>query len=235
MSDNVTVVAVDGPAASGKSTVSRRLAEMMGYLYVDTGAMYRAITWKALEENIDVNDSIDVIAMLHRIKISFEVADGQVRMLIDGVYPGDAIRAPRVTDRVSTIAAMPEVRQVLVHHQRLLTKFGNLVMEGRDIGSVVFPDTPHKFYLEASPEVRAERRRRDLEAMRIPASQEGVKQSLQSRDLKDSIRSASPLQIALGATVIENSHLSIEENAQVILDHIRQQSLRRGSVGAGGA
>ena len=235
MSDNVTVVAVDGPAASGKSTVSRRLAEMLGYLYVDTGAMYRAVTWKALEENIDVNDTIAVIAMLHRIKISFEVADGQVRMLIDGVYPGEAIRAPRVTDRVSTIAAMPEVRHVLVHHQRSLTKFGNLVMEGRDIGSVVFPDTPHKFYLEASPEVRAERRRRDLEAMRIQASQENVKLSLLGRDQKDSGRSASPLQIALGATVIENSHLSIEENAKVIFDHVRQQSLRRGSVGAGGA
>jgi len=233
MSDNVTVVAVDGPAASGKSTVSRRLAEMLGYLYVDTGAMYRAITWKALEDNFDVNDTIDVIAMLHRIKISFEVADRQVRMLIDGVYPGDAIRAPRVTEKASTIAAIPEVRHVLVQHQRSLTKFGNLVMEGRDIGSVVFPDTPHKFYLEASPEVRAERRRRDLEAMRIPASQEGVKQSLQSRDLKDSIRSASPLQIALGATVVENSHLSIEENAQVILDHIRQKDLRRGSATLG--
>lgn len=208
---------------------------MLGYLYVDTGAMYRAITWKALEEKIDVNDAIDVIAMLHRIKISFEVADGQVRMLIDGVYPGEAIREPRVTERVSTIAAMPEVRHVLVHHQRSLTKFGNMVMEGRDIGSVVFPDTPHKFYLEASPEVRAERRRRDLEAMRIPASQEGVKEALLGRDLKDSGRSASPLQIALGATVIENSHLSIEENARVIFDHVRQQSLRRGSIGAGGA
>jgi cytidylate kinase len=154
----------------------------------------------------------------------------QVRMLIDGVYPGGAIRAPRVTEKASTVAAIPEVRHVLVHHQRSLTKFGNLVMEGRDIGSVVFPDTPHKFYLEASPEVRAERRRRDLEAMRIPASQESVKESLQSRDLKDSIRTASPLQIALGATVIQNSDLSIEENAQVILDHIRQKDLRRGSA-----
>ncbi len=235
MSENVTVVAVDGPAASGKSTVSRVLAKKLGYLYVDTGAMYRAITWKALEENIDVDDTIAVIAMMHRIKIDFELVDKQVRMLIDGVYPGSAIREPRVTGKVSTIAAIPEVRQVLVHHQRSLTKFGNLVMEGRDIGSVVFPDTPHKFYLEASPEVRAERRKRDLEAMEIPASQEGVKESLQLRDRKDSVRSASPLQIALGATVIENSHLSIEENANVILDHIRQQSLRRGSFSAGGA
>ncbi len=235
MSENVTVVAVDGPAASGKSTVSRALAKMLGYHYVDTGAMYRAITWKALEEGVDPDDTIAVIAMMHRIKLSFEVVDGQVRMLIDGKYPGNAIRDPRVTDKVSTIAAIPEVRQVLVQHQRSLTKFGSLVMEGRDIGSVVFPDTPHKFYLEASPEVRALRRKRDLEAMKIPASQEGVQESLQSRDKKDSGRSTSPLQIALGATVIENSHLSVEENARVILDHIRQQSPRRGSFGVGGA
>jgi len=122
-----------------------------------------------------------------------------------------------------------------VQHQRSLTKLGSLVMEGRDIGTVVFPNTPHKFYLEASPEVRARRRKRDLEAMKIDASQEGVKESLQRRDKKDTGRSTSPLQIALGATVIENSNLSVEENAKVLLDHIRQQGLRRGSFGVGGA
>jgi cytidylate kinase len=233
--DNVVVVAVDGPAASGKSTVSRALARMLGYNYVDTGAMYRAITWKALEEGIDVDDSIAVIAMIHRIKITFEIVDHQARMLIDGFYPGDAVRKPHVTEKVSTIAAMPEVRHVLVQHQRSLTKLGSLVMEGRDIGTVVFPNTPYKFYLEASPEVRARRRKRDLEAMKIDASQEGVKESLQRRDKKDTGRSTSPLQIALGATVIENSNLSVEENAKVLLDHIRQQGQRRGSFGVGGA
>ena len=232
--DKTVVVAVDGPAASGKSTVSRALAKMMGYNYVDTGAMYRGITWKALEEGIDVDDTIAVVAMMHRIKISFEIVDGRAHMLIDGLYPGDAVRQPRVTEKVSTIAALPEVRQVLVQHQRSLTKLGNLVMEGRDIGTVVFPNTPYKFYLEASPEVRAKRRKRDLEAMKILASQEGVKESLQRRDKKDTGRSASPLQIALGATVIENSNLSVEENAKVILDHIRQQGQRRGSFGVGG-
>jgi len=233
MSDKVTVVAVDGPAASGKSTVSRALAKMLGYNYVDTGAMYRAITWKALQEGIDVDDTISVIAMMHRIKISFEIIDRQARMLIDGHYPGEAVRDPRVTEKVSTIAAIPDVRHVLVQHQRSLTNFGSLVMEGRDIGTVVFPNTPHKFYLEASPEVRARRRTRDLEAMKIKANQEGVKESLQRRDKKDSGRSTSPLQIALGATVIENSNLSVEENAKVILDHIRQQGLRRGAATVG--
>jgi len=234
INDNVVVVAVDGPAASGKSTVSRALARMLGYNYVDTGAMYRAITWKALEEGIDVDDPIAVIAMIHRIQITFEIVDHQARMMIDGSYPGEAVRKPHVTEKVSTIAAMPEVRHVLVQHQRSLTKLGSLVMEGRDIGTVVFPNTPYKFYLEASPEVRARRRKRDLEAMKIDASQEGVKESLQRRDKKDTGRSTSPLQIALGATVIENSNLSVEENAKVILDHIRQQGLRRGSFAVGG-
>lgn len=229
------VVAVDGPAASGKSTVSRSAAKMLGFNYVDTGAMYRAITWKALEEGIDADDTISVIALMHRIKISFEMVDKQARILINGAYPGSAIREPRVTENVSAISAIPEVRQVLVQHQRLLTKFGSLVMEGRDIGTVVFPDTPYKFYLEANADIRATRRKRDLEAMKIQATHEGVSESIQRRDKKDSGRSVSPLQIALGATVIENSSLTVDETAEVIVAHIRQQGQRRGSFSAGGA
>jgi cytidylate kinase len=233
--DKVMVVAVDGPAASGKSTVSRSAAKMLGFNYVDTGAMYRSITWKAIEEGLDVEDTIAVMAMMHRIKISFELVEKRVRMLIDDMYPGNAMREPRVTEKVSAIAAIPEVRHVLVQHQRSLTRFGNLVMEGRDIGTVVFPDTPYKFYLEANPEIRALRRKRDLEAMKIPATQEGVAESIQRRDRKDSGRSVSPLQIALGATVVENSKLTVDETAQIIVDHIRQQDQRRGSFSAGGA
>ena len=238
MNEPVIVVAVDGPSASGKSTVSRCLAKMLGYIYVDSGAMYRAITWKALDLGLDVNNTLAVIGMMHTIKVSFEIVDGAAHMLIDNVYPGDAIRTPSVTEKVSIIAAIPEVRQILVQHQRAMTKFGSLVMEGRDIGSVVFPDTPHKFYLEASPEVRAKRRAHDLEAMlHIQANQDSVQESLARRDKLDSGRSTSPLQIALGATVIENSHLSIEENARVIYDHIQQQKRapRRGSFGVGAA
>jgi len=233
--DNVMVVAVDGPAASGKSTVSRSAAKMLDFNYVDTGAMYRSVTWKAIEEGVDVDDTIAVMAMMHRIKISFELVDRKVRMLIDGVYPGDAIRDPRVTEKVSTIAAIPEVRQIIVQHQRSLTKFGSMVMEGRDIGTVVFPDTPYKFYLEATADIRALRRKRDLEAMKIQATQEVVAESLKVRDGKDSGRRISPLQIALGATVVENSDLTVDETAQVIVEHIRRQNQRRGSFSVGGA
>jgi cytidylate kinase len=234
MSGTITVVAVDGPAASGKSTVSRAAARILGFHYVDTGAMYRSVTWKALEDGVDVDDTIAVMALMHRIRIDFELVNGEVRMLIDGVYPGDKIRQPRVAEKVSTIAAIPEVRQVLVQHQRSLTRFGSLVMEGRDIGTVVFPDTPHKFYLEANPEIRALRRKRDLEAMQIQATQEGVAQSIQQRDKKDSGRSVSPLQIALGATVVDNSKLTADETARIIVDQIRQRDLRRGSFSPAG-
>jgi CMP/dCMP kinase len=230
--DKVIVVAVDGPAASGKSTVSRAVARALGFNYVDSGAMYRAITWKALQRDIDVEDTIAVIGMMHTIKVGFEMVDGQARMFIDGMDPGDAIREPCVTEKVSVVAAIPEVRQILVQHQRSLTKFGNLVMEGRDIGSVVFPDTPYKFHLDANPAVRAQRRARDLEAMKIGANQEGVAQSLQQRDKLDSQRRASPLQIALGATVIENSRLTIEETAKLIVEHIREQDRRRSKLDA---
>jgi len=171
-----------------------------------------------------------VIAMMHRLKIEFELVHGQVRMLVDGVDPGNAVREPRVAEKVSTIAAIAEVRQILVQHQRSLTRFGSLVMEGRDIGTVVFPDTPYKFYLDANPEVRAVRRKRDLEEMKIEATAEGVAQNIRHRDKKDSGRSISPLQIALGATVIDNSKLTAEESAKIVIDHIRQKELKRGSA-----
>jgi cytidylate kinase len=223
MTQNVTVVAVDGPAASGKSTVSKLLAKKLEFNYVDSGAMYRAVTWQALAGGVDVTDNIAVIGMMHTVKISFEIVDGSARMLINGMYPGDAIREPRVAEKVSVIAAIPEVRSILVQQQRSLTKFGSLVMEGRDIGSVVFPDTPHKFYLDANPEIRAQRRHRDFAAMNIQTSAENVAQNLQARDKLDSGRATAPLQIALGATVIENSRLSVEETADVIFNHIRRQ------------
>jgi len=237
----VIVVAVDGPAASGKSTVSRAVARTLGFNYVDSGAMYRTVTWKALEAGVNAEDPIAVVAMLRALKVHFKLADGEVRMLIEGVYPDKAIRDPRVTEKVSIVAAIPGVRQILVRYQRSLTEFGSMVMEGRDIGSVVFPDTPHKFYLDANPNVRAHRRARDLEAMRVQANQAGVAQELQRRDKLDSTRQTAPLQVAPGATIVDNSEQSVDATAKIIVDHIRQQSsglrsfggagFRRGSVG----
>jgi len=233
VSEGTIVVAVDGPAASGKSTVSKALAKKLGFIYVDSGAMYRAATWKALEDGIDVNDSDAVIALLHRMEIGFELVDGQVHLRINGVNPAGAIRNPSVTEKVSVVAAIPEVRRILVEHQRSLTKYGNLVMEGRDIGSVVFPDAAHKFYLDAPTDVRASRRKQDLEAMNIRQTNEGVAEAIQKRDHRDSARNTAPLQIALGAVVIDNSKISVAETVDIIVEHIHRQPTRRGSFTVG--
>lgn len=224
MQQSVTVVAVDGPSASGKSTVSRGVARALGFNYVDSGAMYRAVTWKALEEDVDPADRLQVLAWLRRIQIEFQVVDHEARMLIDGVHPGRAIREPRVEKHVSVIAAIPEVRQLLVQQQRSLIRFGSLVMEGRDIGSVVFPDTPFKFYIDADPAIRAQRRQQDFAAMKIDASGAGVAASLQHRDQLDSQRKVAPLQIALGAKVIDNSRNTAEQTIQQIVDCVRAAS-----------
>jgi len=230
VSEKITVIAIDGPSASGKSTVSKMVAQALGYNYVDSGAMYRAVTWKVIEEGLDVNDTEQVLALVHRMKIHFEIVAGAARMFMDGTDPGAAVREPRVAERVSVIAAIPAVRQLLVAQQRSLMQFGSLVMEGRDIGSVVFPDTPHKFYLDADPAVRAQRRTRDFAAMKIAADAAGVAQALQQRDKLDSSRATSPLQIALGATVINNSHQTLDETVQIILDHLCQAGTRRGAA-----
>ena len=225
MNKPVTIIAVDGGAASGKSTLAKMLARKLGYLHVDTGAMYRGVTWKAIESGVNPEDGAAVIAMLQNTNITCEVADGTVRMLFDGVFPGDAVREPRVADKVSLIAAIPEVRQILVQHQRSLTGLGNIVMEGRDIGSVVFPDTPYKFYLQADPVIRAQRRQKDLAALNIQASHDSVAQNLQTRDRLDSQRATAPLQIAPGATVVDTTLTTPDEATAIALEHLRQQGV----------
>ena len=207
------------------------VAKRLGCNYVDSGAMYRAVTWKALEEKLDAGNAAQVITLVRRMKISFEIVNGEARMLIDGVFPGNAIREPRVAEKVSLVAAMPEVRHVLVEQQRSLAKFGGLVMEGRDIGSVVFPETPHKFYIDANASERAKRRQQDFAAMKIETSTAGVAQALAQRDKLDSSRAVAPLQVAPGATVVDNSTNTPEQTVQIILDHIAQQQQhpRRGA------
>ena len=231
MSNAPVIVAVDGPSASGKSTISRMVAQRLGCTYVDSGAMYRAVTWKALADQLDPGNAAQVVALVQRIKINFEIVNGEARMLIDGVFPGPALREPRVAEQVSWVAALPAVRRVLVAQQRALTRLGGLVMEGRDIGSVVFPDTPHKFYIDAKASERAKRRQQDYTAMQIETSTAGVAQALAQRDQLDSSRAVAPLQVAPGATVVDNSTNTPEQTTQIILDTIAQQQRhpRRGA------
>ena len=220
MNKEVTVVAVDGPSASGKSTVSRRVAQAVGFLYVDSGAMYRGITWKCVKEGIDAKDTQEVTNLLIRIKMELVVKDQAVTYLIDGEDPGQEIRGEAVRERVADIAAQQPVRVYIVSKLREMTKFGSLVMEGRDIGSVVFPDTPFKYYLDADPAERARRRHAELQQTE-GADIAKITESLKNRDKKDSSRATSPLQIALGAKIINSTGMGIEQVVGVILDDLR--------------
>src|SRR5882724_10661331 len=156
-SDSHRVVAIDGPAASGKSSVARELARRLGFAYVNSGAMYRAITWYVLEHNVDPTDSDRIIKLLESARITCDLQNNQSRILIDDVDPADHLRDDRVNDGVSLVSRVPRVREILVEKMRNYARDNDLVMEGRDIGSVVFPDTPYKFYIDASPEVRSQR------------------------------------------------------------------------------
>ncbi|MBR6022692.1 MAG: (d)CMP kinase [Kiritimatiellae bacterium] len=220
MNKEVTVVAVDGPSASGKSTVSRRVAQAVGFLYVDSGAMYRGITWKCVKEGIDVKDAQEVTNLLIRIKMELVVKDRAVTYLIDGEDPGQEIRGEAVRERVADIAAQQPVRVYIVSKLREMTKFGSLVMEGRDIGSVVFPDTPFKYYLDADPAERARRRHAELQQSE-GVDIEKITKSIVNRDKKDSSRATSPLQIALGAKIINSTGMGIEQVVGIIVDDLR--------------
>lgn len=211
------VVAIDGPAASGKSTVARRLAKQFGFLYVDSGALYRGVTWAALQRGIPGTDTRGVLETMERMDIRFEVADGAVTFTIDGCSPGAALRTETVNRNVSPVAAIAEVRARVVVWLQAMAAHGSLVMEGRDIGTRVFPDTRHKFYLDADPDVRARRRLRE---MAEPASAHQVGESLKRRDTIDSARKTDPLRIAPDAVVVDSTGMSIDEVVAWILPRI---------------
>ena len=193
------VIAIDGPAASGKSSVARALARKLGLVYVNSGAMYRAFTWHLLENKIDPRDQPSVLALLRAMDFQCGLVDGESSILIDNADPGPHLSDTSVNETVSLVASISEVREYLVAKQRDYALNHDLVMEGRDIGTVVFPDTKWKFYVDASPEVRAARR-----------AKQGYQDEIIARDKRDSSRTASPLKIATDAQVIDSSNTSID-------------------------
>jgi cytidylate kinase len=201
VSDSSTslVIAIDGPAASGKSSVAREFAARHGLAYINSGAMYRAVTWSVLRAQIDPADEAAVVAHIDASPISYSTQDGVAHFAIGGHDPGDELKSATVNDHVSIIASHQGVRQRLVAQQREFGQSGRIVMEGRDIGSVVFPDTPHKFYITASEEVRRQRRQN-----------EGFDDDLAKRDKIDRSRKNSPLVIDPGAFVVDSSELTID-------------------------
>ena len=206
------VIAIDGTSASGKSTNAKLVARALGYIYVDTGAMYRALAWHCLQKRIDVHDAKAVAAACRKWKTSLVCVDGRVRLLVGGYYPEKEVRTPETAAAVAHVAAIPQVRKWMVKRQRECVQFGNLVMEGRDIGTNVFPETDFKFYLDAKLEERSRRRAAD-----------GVQENLAARDQRDSQRAVAPLMIGLGAKVINNSSLTSEQTSGLILAEIRKR------------
>jgi cytidylate kinase len=204
------VITIDGPAASGKSSVARIVAQRRGAIYVNTGNMYRAMTWAVLQTGIDPNDQEAVRQAAASLTIDSPVIDGQTQVSIAGkALTQDDLNSDPVNRGVSLVARIPEVRARLVADQRALASLGPLVMEGRDIGSVVFPDSPLKFYIDASEEVRASRR-----------SAQGHTDQVAERDRLDSTRKTSPLVVPEGAIVIDNSHLTLEQAVQAVMDRL---------------
>jgi CMP/dCMP kinase len=207
-------IAIDGPAASGKSTLARKIAKRLDLVMINSGAMYRTVTWKVLQEKIDPSDTSAILAMLSRIDIQCGEHLQTSTCTIDGIDPGDELRSEAVNANVSTISAIPEVRSLLIQLQRNYLDHSSIIMEGRDIGSVVFPDTPFKIYIDADESVRASRR-----------SDIGELDSIAARDAADSKRATAPLVVAKGATVLDTTHHSIQSAMDAILEILKQQGL----------
>lgn len=213
-------IAIDGPAGAGKSTVAKKLAKLLGFTYIDTGAMYRAITLKVLRENISLKDEERIVEVARKSDISL---DGE-RVFLDGEDVSEEIRKPIISQKVSVVSQIPEVREILVKKQRKIAEGKNVVMDGRDIGTVVLPDAQFKFFLTASLEERARRRYEELKNKGTEVKYEEVLEEIKKRDSLDSGRKTSPLTIPEGAILIDTTDLTEEEVVERVYEAIRKNT-----------
>jgi cytidylate kinase len=211
------IIAIDGPVGSGKSTVARRVAQLLGYIYVDTGAMYRAIALKASRRGISLDASDDLVTLAGDTKIDLRAQDGTQQVLLDGEDVTPAIRSAEVSQGASKVATVAGVRHVLVTEQRRAGHKGGVVMEGRDIGTVVFPDAELKIFLTASPEIRAERRWREHQQKGDAIDLARTLEEIRERDKRDRERKTSPLVQARDAVVVDSTAMEPEEVARLIV------------------
>ena len=212
------VVAIDGPSGAGKSSVSRIVGEKTGFLHVDSGALYRILTWRCLESGVDMDDPAAIAAYTAKVEIECRPENGRIAYYVDGEEPGERIRTPDINANASKVAREKPVRDYVTALLRRMVKYGDLVVEGRDITTAVFPDSPARFYLTASAEARARRRQKEEVDKGIAnQSTEAVKASLLARDAIDSTRRYAPLKKADGAVEIDSSDLTLDEVVELVM------------------
>lgn len=214
-------VAIDGPAGAGKSTVAKAAAKKLGFIYVDTGALYRTVGVNALRKGIDPKDAEKVKATLDDIDVSLRFVDGSQHVFLNGEDVSEEIRLPASSMAASAVSAIPEVREFLLSLQRDIAKKNNCLMDGRDIGTVILPDAQYKFFFTASAEIRADRRCKELKEKGIPADYETVLAEIKERDYNDSHRETAPLKQADDAVLIDSSYMTIEEAVDKIVSYIK--------------
>lgn len=227
------VVAIDGPAASGKSTTARMAADRLGFLYLDTGAMYRAVTWKALQDGIDPDDAAALEELVGRVRLDLADDPSGARVLVDGEDVTERIREPRISREVSRVSRVPAVRRAMVAAQRSLGERGAVVVEGRDIGTVVFPGAAVKVFLAASIDERARRRREELLRAGLDQAFDELRDEIRRRDELDSGREDSPLRQAEDAVRIDTTGLTVEEQVERVVQIVRAAEAAEGPVPRG--
>ena len=223
MNTHKIAVAVDGPAGAGKSSISKIVAKKLGYLYIDTGAMYRSVTWAVLHNHIDVNNQKAVEALLPELELTMEASDDSCKVFISGQDVTDFIRTPQVNNAVSIVASYKGVRQYLVERQRLMAEAGGVILDGRDIGSVVLPNAELKIYLTASVEARAMRRYLEVKGTVNEQTLEDIKDSVMQRDDMDKNRKESPLIQVEDAVLLDSSEMTFDETVEHILHLVQER------------
>ncbi len=215
------IITIDGPAGAGKTTVAQKVAKRLGYLNIDSGSMYRGLTWKVLKENIDLNNEKELVKTVKETKINLKQVHGKFRVIVDTEDVTDKLRTQEINQNINTIADIPEVREYLLKIQHKLGKKGGIIMEGRDIGTAVFPDADKKFYLDADIKERTRRRSKELILCDEKINLSQLEELIRRRDKKDKNRAVNPLRIPKDAILINTTGLSIEQVVQRILKKIR--------------
>ena len=223
MNTKKIAIAIDGPAGAGKSSISKVVANELGYLYIDTGAMYRGVTWAVLDSHVDVNDQKEVEALLPSLDLTLEPTASACKVFVKGQDVTNLIRQQQINENVSTIASYKGVREYLVERQQAMAAIGGVILDGRDIGSVVLPDAELKIYLTASVDARAKRRWLEVQGTSNEQPLEDIKKNVESRDEMDKNRDESPLVCVEDAIVVDSSNMTFDETVKHILHLVQER------------